>query len=152
MAVQIGGGNDNVAMKHLPMMLEVSARAWLMQLQPGSIFCWDDLARVFVKTFEGTYKGPGGLTKLQHCVQRHKRLSVSSFSGGPSLHNTMENVTENQAIRAFKSGVRYHELNMKFGRTKTPTLSRAMEIANRYANSEEEDRLRSGKSRAGDAR
>jgi hypothetical protein len=40
---------------------------------------------------------------------------------------------------------------MKFGCTETLTLSRAMEIANRYANGEEEDRPRSGKSRAGDA-
>ena len=36
--VQIGGGNDEVAMKHLPLMLEGSARAWLNQLAPGSIF------------------------------------------------------------------------------------------------------------------
>ena len=36
-AVQIGGGNDEVAMKHLPLMLEGSARAWLNQLAPGSI-------------------------------------------------------------------------------------------------------------------
>ena len=53
-AVQIGGCNDEVAMKHLPLMLEGSARAWLTQLAPGSIFSWEELARVFVKTFEGT--------------------------------------------------------------------------------------------------
>ena len=35
-AVQIGGGNDEVAMKHLPLMLEGSARAWLTQLPPSS--------------------------------------------------------------------------------------------------------------------
>ena len=40
---------------------------------------------------------------------------------------------------------------MKFGQTETPTLIRAMDIANRYANGEEEYRLRSGKSRAGNA-
>ena len=28
-AVHIGGGSDEVAMKHLPLMLEGSARAWL---------------------------------------------------------------------------------------------------------------------------
>ena len=28
-AVQIGGGDDQVAMKHLPLMLDGSARAWL---------------------------------------------------------------------------------------------------------------------------
>ena len=40
---------------------------------------------------------------------------------------------------------------MKFGRTETPTLSQAMELTNQYANGEEVDRLRSGKSWAGDA-
>ena len=43
-AVQIGGGNDEVAMKHLPLMLEGSARAWLNQLAPGIIYTWEDLA------------------------------------------------------------------------------------------------------------
>ena len=70
MAVQIGGGNDNMAMKHLSLLLEGSARAWLTQLPLSSIFCWDDLAKVFVKTFEGMYKKAGGLTELHHCVQK----------------------------------------------------------------------------------
>ena len=55
-AVQIGGGKDEVAMKHLPLMLEGSARAWLNELAPGSIYSWEELARVFVRTFEGTCK------------------------------------------------------------------------------------------------
>ena len=59
-AVHIGGGNDEVAMKHLPLMLEGSVRAWLNQLAPGSIFSWDELARVFTKTLEGTCKRPAG--------------------------------------------------------------------------------------------
>ena len=70
MAVQIGGGNDEVAMKHLPLMLEGSARAWLNQLAPASIYTWEDLARVFVRTFEGTCKRPAGLTELQCCIQK----------------------------------------------------------------------------------
>ena len=69
-AVQIGGGNGELAMKHLPLMLEASARAWLNQLAPGSIFTWEDLARIFVRTFEGTCKRPAGLTELQCCVQK----------------------------------------------------------------------------------
>ena len=43
-AVQIGGGNDEVAMKHMPLMLEGSARAWLNQLAPSSIYTWEDLS------------------------------------------------------------------------------------------------------------
>nr|XP_020184642.1 uncharacterized protein LOC109770352 [Aegilops tauschii subsp. strangulata] len=138
-------------MKHLPLMLEGSARAWLTQLPPGSIFCWDDLARVFVKTFEGSYKRPGGLAELQHCVQRQNKTLREFIQRWTTLHNTVENVTEHEAICAFMAGVRYRELNMKFGQTETPSLSRAVEIANLYANSEEEDRLISGKIRAANA-
>ena len=43
-AVQIGCGNDEVAMKHLPLMLEGSAKAWFNQLAPGSIYSWEELA------------------------------------------------------------------------------------------------------------
>ena len=68
-AVQIGGENDEVAMKHLPLMLEGSARAWLTQLPPSSIYTWEDLSRVFVRTFEGTCKRLTGLTELQCCVE-----------------------------------------------------------------------------------
>jgi len=61
------------------------------------------------------------------------------------LHHTVENVSQHQAVCSFKEGVRYPELNLKFGRTGDMTLTRMMEIATRYANGEEEDRVRSGK-------
>ena len=57
----------------------------------------------------------------------------------------MENVSDHQAVCAFKEGIRYRELNLKFGRTRDMSLTRMMEIATKYTNSEEEDRLRSGK-------
>ena len=61
------------------------------------------------------------------------------------LHHTIENVSDHQAVCAFKEGVKYQELNLKFGRTGDMYLSRMMEIATKYANGEEEDQLRSGK-------
>ena len=57
----------------------------------------------------------------------------------------MENVSDHQAICAFKEGVKYRELNLKLGRTVDMPLTRMMEISTKYANGEEEDRLRSGK-------
>ena len=64
-----------------------------------------------------------------------------------AYHHTVENVSEHQAVCAFKEGVRYRELNLKFGRTGDMSLARIMEIATQYANGEEEDRLRSGKNK-----
>ena len=126
-------------MKHLPLMLEGSARAWLTQLAPGSIYSWEELARVFVRTFEGTCKRPAGLTELQHCVQKPSETLRDFIQRWTTLHHTVENVSEHQAVCAFKEGVKYRELVLKFGRTGDMTLTRMMEIATRYANGEEED-------------
>ena len=105
-AVQIGGGNDEVAMKHLPLMLEGSARAWLNQLAPSSIYTWEDLSRVFVRTFEGTCKRPAGLTELQVCVQKSSETLRDYIQRWITLHHTVENVLDHQAVCAFKDGVR----------------------------------------------
>ena len=90
MAVQIGGRNDEVAMKHLPLMLEGSARAWLTQLAPGSIYSWEELAGVFVRTFVGTGKWPAGLTELQHCVQKPSETLRDYIQRWTTLHHTVE--------------------------------------------------------------
>ena len=57
----------------------------------------------------------------------------------------MENISDHQAVCAFKEGVRYREINLKVSRTGEMSLARMMEIATKYANGKEEDRLRSGK-------
>ncbi|KAI4996995.1 hypothetical protein ZWY2020_052337 [Hordeum vulgare] len=62
-----------------------------------------------------------------------------------TLYHTVENVTEHQAVCAFKAGVWYRDLYLKFGRTGDISMSKMMEIAARYANGEEEDRICSGK-------
>ena len=134
MAVQIGGRNDEVAMKDLPLMLEGSARAWLNQLTPSNIYTWEDLSRVFVRTFEGTCKQPAGLTELQSCVQKSNETLRDYIHRWLTLHHTIENVSDHQAVCAFKEGVKYRELSLNFGRTEDMSLSRMMEIATKYAN------------------
>ncbi|KAI5015321.1 hypothetical protein ZWY2020_056711 [Hordeum vulgare] len=147
-AVQIGGGDDQVTMKHLPLMLESSARAWLNQLAPSSIYSWADLARVFIRTFEGTCKRPAGLVQVQHCVQKQNEPLRDFIQRWTTLYHTVENVTEHQAVCAFKAGVRYRDLYLKFGQTGDISMSKMMEIAACYANGEEEDRIHSGKHKA----
>src|SRR3954462_958619 len=143
-AVQIGGGGDEIAMMHLPLMLEGSARTWLNQLPPNSIWVWEDLVRVFVKNFEGTYKRPGGLIELQLCTQEPTEPTRDYIQRWIKLHNSVEGVPEFQAIHAFKQGVRYKELSLKLARSPDVTsLGRLMEIANKYANGEEEIRQKS---------
>ena len=100
---------------------------------------------MFVTTFEGTRKRPAGLTELRSCVQKPSETLRDYIQRWITLHHTVENVSDHQAVCAFKEGVKYKELSLKFGRTRDMSLSRMMEIATKYANGEEEDRLRSGK-------
>ncbi|KAE8800697.1 hypothetical protein D1007_23696 [Hordeum vulgare] len=143
-AVQISGGDDQVAMKHLPLMLDGSARAWLNQLAPSSIYNWENLSRVFIRTFEGTCKRPAGLVELQHCVQKQNEPLCDFIQRWTTLYHTVENVTKHQAVCAFKAGVRYRDMYLKFSRTGDISMSKMMEIATRYANGEDEDRIRRG--------
>src|SRR4051812_43094037 len=89
---------------------------------PNSIWIWEDLERVFVKNFEGTYKRPGGLTELQLCVQGNTESTRDYIQRWITLHNSVEGVSEFQAIHAFKQGVKYKEL-MKL-QTITPTVKK----------------------------
>ena len=117
------------------------------QLPPSSIYTWEDLSRVFVRTFEGTCKRPAGLTELQVCVQKTNETLREYIQRWITLHHTVENVSQHQAVCAFKEGVKYRELVLEFGRTGDMSLTRMMEIATRHANREEEERLHSGKSK-----
>ena len=114
-------------------MLEGSARAWLNQLAPSSIYTWEDLARVFITTFEGTCKRPAGLTELRSCVQKPNETLREYIQRWITLHHSVENVLDHQVVCAFKEGVKYRELNLKFGRTGEMSLNRMMEIATKYA-------------------
>ena len=100
-------------MMHLPLMLEGSSRTWLNQLPPNSIWIWEDLERVFIKNFEGTHKRPGGLTKLQLCVQGNNESTRDYIQQWITLHNSIEGVSEFQAIHAFKQGVKYRAISLK---------------------------------------
>src|SRR4051812_8647654 len=61
-----------------------------------------------------------------------------------TLHKSVEGVSEFQEIHAFKQGVKYKELSLKLARSPDVTsLGRLMEIANKYANGEEEIRQKS---------
>ncbi|KAI4973716.1 hypothetical protein ZWY2020_041497 [Hordeum vulgare] len=96
------------------------------------------------ETFEGTCKRPAGLVELQHCVQKQNEPLRDFIQRWTTLYHTVENVTEHQVVCAFKAARRTGS-QTKFGRTGDISMSKMMEITTRYANGEEEDRIRSGK-------
>ena len=78
--VEIAGGNPNVAVKYLPLMLAGTARQWIDDLPEKSIYNWLDMQEAFTKNFEGTYKRPCTVGDLQRCVQEKDETSRAYLS------------------------------------------------------------------------
>jgi hypothetical protein len=59
LACQLGGAtSDEVIIRNLPLHLGDSAGTWLEHLPASQIHNWDDLVRMFVGNFQGTYVRP----------------------------------------------------------------------------------------------
>jgi hypothetical protein len=51
LTLKVEGLDDDFIVQYLPLLLSSSTRAWLKQLEPGSIRCWGDLRLVFIGHF-----------------------------------------------------------------------------------------------------
>ncbi|KAK1662265.1 hypothetical protein QYE76_050424 [Lolium multiflorum] len=141
-------GNQIAAMQCLQLYLKDSARAWLRGLPKGSIRSWDDLVDAFVANFQATYKRPVGIEELRHCQQKQKESMRSYIGRFTKLLNDAEYVFVDRAIDAFSDGVRRESYIEELGRKKPKTITKLMEIANNWADGE--DNMRRPRHRSDD--
>jgi hypothetical protein len=62
-AITAAGGNTAVMAMYFHVALSGPARTWLMNLTPGSVYCWEELCARFVANFASAYQ--------QHGVEAH---------------------------------------------------------------------------------
>jgi hypothetical protein len=138
LACQLGGtDDDNLIIRNLPLFLSDAARAWLEHLPPAQISDWDDLVKAFAGNFQGTYVRPGNSWDLRSCRQQpgeSLREYIRRFS---KQRTELPNITDSDVIGAFLAGSTCRDLVSKLGR-KTPTkASELMDIATKFASSQE---------------
>ncbi|KAK1616205.1 hypothetical protein QYE76_021722 [Lolium multiflorum] len=136
------------AMQCLQLYLKDSARAWLRGLPKGSIKSWDDLVDAFVANFQATYKRPVRIEELRNCQQKQKESMRSYIGRFTKLLNAAEDVSVDRAIDAFSDGVRRESYIEELGRKKPKTITKLMEIANSWADGE--DNVRRPRQRSDD--
>ncbi|KAK1629247.1 hypothetical protein QYE76_003562 [Lolium multiflorum] len=141
-------GNQIAAMQCLQLYLKDSARAWLRGLPKGSIKSWDDLVDAFVANFQATYKRPVGIEELRNCQQKQKESMRSYIGRFTKLLNAAEDVSVDREIDAFSDGVRRESYIEELGRKKPKTITKLMEIANSWADGE--DNVRRPRQRSDD--
>ncbi|KAK1604027.1 hypothetical protein QYE76_027700 [Lolium multiflorum] len=112
--------NQIAAMQCLQLYLKDSARAWLRGLPKGSIKSWDDL-------------------------KESMRAYIGRFT---KLLNAAEDVSVDRAIDAFSDGIQRESYIEELGRKKPKTITKLMEIANSWADGE--DNVRKPRQRSDD--
>ncbi|KAK1663953.1 hypothetical protein QYE76_052112 [Lolium multiflorum] len=130
-------GNQIAAMQCLQLYLKDSARAWLRGLPKGSIKSWDNLVDAFVANFQATYKRHVGIEELRHCQQKLKESMHAYIGRFTKLLNAAEEVSVDRAIDAFSDGIRRETYIEELGRKKPKTITKLMEIANSWADGED---------------
>jgi hypothetical protein len=138
LACQLGGtDDDNLIIRNLPFFLSDAAQAWLEHLPPAQISDCDDLVKAFAGNFQGTYVRPGNSWDLRSCRQQPQE-SLREYIWRFSKQRTeLPNITDSDVIRAFLAGTTCRDLVSKLG-CKTPTkVSELMDIATKFASSQE---------------
>jgi hypothetical protein len=138
LACHLGGtDDDNLIIRNLPLFLSDTARAWLEHLPPGQISNWDNLVQAFAGNFQGTYVRPGNSWDLQSCRQQPGESLWDYIQRFSKQRTELPNVTDSDVIGAFLAGTTCRDLVSKLGR-KTPTrASELMDIATKFASSQE---------------
>jgi hypothetical protein len=138
LACQLGGtDDDNLIIRNLPLFLSDAAWSWLEHLPPAQISNWDDLVKAFAGNFQGTYVHPRNSWDLRSCRQQpgdSLRDYIRRFS---KQRTELSNIIDSDVIDAFLAGTTCRDLVSKLGR-KTPTrASELMDIATKFASSQE---------------
>jgi hypothetical protein len=104
-AVTIGNGSRDNALQLLSLHLKDNARAWLNNLALDSICSWEEFQQAFIANFRGTSRRPTSFEDLRLCAKRTGENLRSYISRWISLHNTVENISPERAIDAFRDGL-----------------------------------------------
>jgi hypothetical protein len=92
------------------------------------------------------YKHPTSLEEIKTCVQRKDETLRSYIQHWSVIKNSAEDVSDKRAIDAFSAGLHRLDLVEEVGRTKPRTVSKLMEVANRFADGEDAYNNKRGRS------
>jgi hypothetical protein len=138
LACKLGGAtSDEVNIRNLPLHLADSARTWLEHLPASQIHNWDDLVRMFVGNFQGTYVRPGNSWDLRSCTQRPGE-SLRDFIRRLSKRCTeLPSVAQSEIVHAFLEGTTCRDLVRELGRSPLADSNELFDIATSFASGEE---------------
>jgi hypothetical protein len=132
-AVRILGGSKETAMQSLQLHLIGEARSWFSKLERETIGSWEELTKQFTSNFKSTYKWPTSIEEVKACVHQCNETLRSYIQRWSIIKKSAVKVSDERAIDAFTLGLQRGDLVEEMGRIKPRTVSKLMDIANRFA-------------------
>jgi hypothetical protein len=132
------GGTRATAMQCIQAHLSAAARSWMKKLSEESIDSWETFEDLFVRNFCSTCKKPTSIEQLRTCKQKSDESMRMYIQRWNIIKNSAKNVSDERAIDAFVAGIRRRDLIEELGRSNPRTIADLMEIANRWADWEDD--------------
>ena len=138
LACQLGGAtNDAVIIRNLPLHLADSTWTWFEHLPTSQIHDWDDLVRIFVGNFQGTYVRPRNSWDLQGCQQQPNESLRDYIRRFFKQCTELPNVADSEIISAFLQGTTCRDLVHELGRSPPTSANGLFDVATNFASGEE---------------
>jgi hypothetical protein len=146
LACQLGGAtSDEVIIRNLPLHLIDLARTWLEHLPASQIHNWDDLVRMFVGNFQGTYVRPGNSWDLRSCTQKPGE-SLRDFIRRFSKRCTeLPSVVQSEIVHIFLEGTTCRDLVCELGRSPPVDSNDLFDIATSFSSGDEDQERPGGR-------
>jgi hypothetical protein len=105
-AITAAGGKTAVMATYFHVALYGPARTWLMNLNPGSVYSWEELCVRFIANFASAYQQHGVEAHL-HAVRQEPWETLRKFiSRFTKVRGTIPRISDASIITAFRQGVR----------------------------------------------
>jgi hypothetical protein len=138
MACQLGSATtDEVIIRNLPLHLANSARTWLEHLPPSQIHNWDNLVRIFVGNFHGTYVRLGNSWDLRVCTQKPGESLQDFIQRFSKCCTELPSVAQSEIVDAFLEGTTCRDLVHELRRSPQVVSNELFDIATSFASGEE---------------
>jgi hypothetical protein len=112
-AITAVGGDTIVMATYFHVAFSGSARTWLMNLTPGSIYSWEELCVWFTANFASAYQRHGVEAHL-HAVRQEPGETLWDFiSRFTKVRGTIPRISNASIITAFRQGVHDEKMPKK---------------------------------------
>jgi len=129
--------DDAVIIHNLPLHLEDSTRTWLEHLPANQIRDWDDLVKIFVGNFQGTYVRLGNSWDLRGCQQKPNESLRDYIRRFSKQCTELPSVTDVDDINAFLQGTKCRNLVHELARSCPTSANVLFDVTTNFASGEE---------------